>query len=119
MQEYLWWIKYWHFYSKIANHQSLLFTNISFYTVYSVLQISCAEYVGDNKIWLASDTDNQAQVMVLELAVPNSANDIYSDYTFTIPGASRIVCMAAVTIVQPSSNNKRNRTIWVGSENKR
>ena len=84
-----------------------------------MLQIDCAEYVGNNRIWLASDNDNQARVIVLELAVPTSVNDIGSDYTFIVPGASRIVCMAAVTIMLPSSNNKRNRTIWVGSENKR
>ena len=34
MQEYYWWIKYWRFYSKIANRQSLLLANISSYTVY-------------------------------------------------------------------------------------
>ena len=36
LQEYYWWIKYWQFYSKIANHQSLLFANISSCTVYGL-----------------------------------------------------------------------------------
>ena len=30
---YYWWIKYWQFYDKIANRQSLLLTNISSYMV--------------------------------------------------------------------------------------
>ena len=37
LQEYYWWIKYWQFYLKIANRQSLLLANISSYTVYEIL----------------------------------------------------------------------------------
>ena len=35
---YYWWIKYWRFSNKIANHQSLLLANISPYTVYTIPQ---------------------------------------------------------------------------------
>ena len=43
LQEYYWWIKYWQFYAKIANCQSLLLANISFYTVsYSPWDITIA-----------------------------------------------------------------------------
>ena len=33
LQEYYWWIKFWQFCSKISNHQRLLLTNISSYTI--------------------------------------------------------------------------------------
>ena len=47
---YYWWIKYWRFYDKIANRQSLLLANISSYTVY------CLHFEDINKYYSSLHT---------------------------------------------------------------
>lgn len=82
--------------------------------------MDCATYIGDNILWLATSNSKLAQIVAMELTVLTGINNVSSVHVFTVPDVSRIFSMANVTIIgNASSAGKKNKTVWVGSEDKR
>lgn len=89
--------------------------------MHHTLQIDCAAYIGDNILWVATSNSKVAQIVAMELTVLTGINNVSSVHVFIVPNVSRIFSMTNVTIIQPSlsSASKKNKTVWVGSEDKR
>ena len=84
------------------------------------LQIDCAVYIGDNILWLATSNSKVAQIVAMELTVLTGVNNVSNVNVFIVPDVTRIFSMTNVTIIQPASSaSKKNKTVWVGSEDKR